>query len=93
MVRVQIQLPDDIYDRVKRLASAKEISLAEIARRGLELVLAQTPAPEAVERPWEAPIVEGLGWKGLTHAEIKDVAQRTPVEEELEERARTPTRL
>lgn len=55
-------------------------------------VRAQTPAPDAVESPWQAPIVEGLGWKGLTHAEIKQVAQRTPVEE-LEERARTPTRV
>jgi hypothetical protein len=91
MVRVQIQLPDEVYARVKRLASAKEISFAELARRGLELVLAQTPAPEEVERPWEPPTVEGLGWKGLTHAEIREAAQRTPVEEELEGRARTPT--
>lgn len=93
MVRVQIQLPDDIYARVKRLASAKEVSLAELARRGLELVLAQTPAPKDIESPWEAPIVEGLGWKGLTHTEIKEAAQRTSVEEELEERAHTATRV
>lgn len=52
-----------------------------------------TPAPEAADRPWQAPIMEGLGWKGLTHAEIKEVAQRTPVEEELEKRALRPTRV
>lgn len=90
MVRVQIQLPDEIHTRAKRLAAAKEVSLAELARRGLELVLAQAPEPEAIARPWRAPIVSGLGWKGLGHAEIKEVAQWTPVEEDLEERARTP---
>lgn len=91
MVRVQIQLPDEIHVRAKRLAAAKEISFAELARRGLELVLAQTPAPEEVERPWKAPTVNGLGWKGLTHAQIRDAAQVTEMEEELEERGRTAT--
>jgi hypothetical protein len=93
MVRVQIQLPDEVHTRAKRLAAAKEISLAELARRGLELVLAQAPEPEEIVRPWRAPIVSGLGWKGLSHAEIKDVAQQTTLEEELEERARTPPRI
>lgn len=90
MIRVQIQLPEDVHARAKRLAAAKEISLAELARRGLELVLAQAPSPDEVEKPWQAPTVD-LGWKGSSHAEIKDEAQRTSVEEELEERARTPT--
>jgi len=93
MIRVQIQLPDDIHSRAKRLAAAKEISLAELARRGLELVLAQTPAPELVEQPWRAPTVAGLGWKGLSHAEIKDAAQQTAAEQELEDRARTSPRV
>lgn len=93
MVRVQIQLPHDLHISARRLAAAKEISLAELARRGLELVLAQTPAPEEVERRWEAPIVGGLGWTGLTHEEIRHAAQRTAAEEELEDRARTASRV
>lgn len=93
MVRVQIQLPDDLHISAKRLAAAKEISLAELARRGLELVLAQTPAPEEIEEEWQPPTVGGLGWKGLSHEEIRDAAQRTPAEEELEEGARTATRV
>jgi hypothetical protein len=93
MVRVQIQLPDDIHVRAKRLAAAKEISLAELARRGLELVLAQTPTPEEIERQWLPPTVEGLGWKGLSHTELKNAAQMTATEEELEKRARTPARV
>jgi hypothetical protein len=91
MTRVQIQLPDDLHGRARRLAEAKEISFAELARRGLELMLAQTPEPEQLERPWEPPTVAGLGWKGLSHDAIRDAAQRTTAEEELEERARTTT--
>lgn len=92
MIRVQIQLPEETYARAKRLAAAKKISLAELTRRGVELVLAPTPMPEEVERPWRAP-VSGLGWRGLTHQEIKEAAQKTAVEEELEERAQTPSRV
>ena len=39
MVRTQIQLPDELHERAKRLAEEKEISLAEIVRRGLEYLL------------------------------------------------------
>lgn len=93
MIRVQIQLPDKILARAKRLAAAKEISLAELARRGLELILAQSPAPEEVRKPWRLPTVRGLGWKGLSHAEIKEAAQKTPAEEELEQRVRSTSVL
>lgn len=88
MTRVQIQLPDDLHGRARRLADAKEISFAELARRGLELMLAQTPEPEELEMQWAPPTVAGLGWKGLSHGEIRDAAQRTTAEEELETRAR-----
>lgn len=90
MVRVQIQLPDELHVRAKNLAAAKEVSVAELARRGLELVLAQTPAPDQLDTRWELPIVEGLGWRDFSHAEIKDAAQTTAAEEELEALARTP---
>ena len=35
MIRTQIQLPDELYRRVKRLAAEREMSLAEMTRRGL----------------------------------------------------------
>jgi hypothetical protein len=34
MTRTQIQLPDQLYQRAKAFAAAREISLAEITRRG-----------------------------------------------------------
>lgn len=63
MVRVQIRLPDDIHVRAKRLAAAKEISFAELVRRGLELVLAQAPPPEEIGMGWDTPTVYGMGYR------------------------------
>jgi hypothetical protein len=48
MVKTQIQLSDELYARVKKLAERKEWSLAEAFRRGAELLLQQYPHPESV---------------------------------------------
>lgn len=90
MHRIQIQLPKRLHDRAKRLASAKEISFSELARRALEVMLDQSPAPEDVHRDWRVPTVSGLGWKDLSHQAIKEAAQRPPVDEELEKSAQIP---
>lgn len=58
MVRTQIQLPDELYNRAKQLAKDREMTLAEVIRRGLETILDQYPIK--VERPWELPILKGL---------------------------------
>lgn len=39
MTRAQIQLPDELYQRAKAFAAQRELSLAEVTRRGLELFL------------------------------------------------------
>ena len=39
MTRSQIQLPDETFARAKKLCEAREISLAELARRGIEYIL------------------------------------------------------
>ena len=38
MVKTQIQLPDALYREVKRVAEEREISLAEVLRRGAEYI-------------------------------------------------------
>jgi len=40
MIKTQIQLPEELHRDLKRLAEAKEWSLAETLRRGAELLLA-----------------------------------------------------
>ena len=80
MVRTQIQLPDELYLRAKRLAETREISMAELVRRGLDLIMSQYPEPELTKTTWQLPAPSHLGWRGLSHAEVKDLAQMTEAE-------------
>jgi hypothetical protein len=63
MVRTQIQLPDAVYARARRVAKAKEISLAELARRWIETILDQYPSPELIGADWTPPRVRSGGVK------------------------------
>lgn len=63
MIRTQIQLPEHVYARARRVARAKEISLAELARRGIEAILDQYPEPEAIGADWTPPRVRSGGVK------------------------------
>lgn len=63
MTRTQIQLPDDLYKRAKAFAAERELSLAEITRRGLKLFLDRFPEKTSREKPWHLPIVNCGGIK------------------------------
>ncbi|MFM7035613.1 MAG: ribbon-helix-helix protein, CopG family [Planctomycetia bacterium] len=53
MIKTQIQIPDDLYRRVKRLAESQEWSLAETLRRAAELLLAvRSPGSNADRTTW-----------------------------------------
>ena len=88
MVRTQIQLPDEVFARAKKVCESREISLAELARRGIEYILG-VYAPEAdANREWQPPQPRDLGWTGLSHAEIKAEAQLANTEIRLTRRKR-----
>jgi hypothetical protein len=72
MVKTQIQMPDDLYARIKELAEKKEWSLAEAFRRGAELLLQRYPAPESTA--WTPPAPRHLGWRGLTDEQVHAAA-------------------
>ena len=80
MTRTQIQLPDDVYDRARKVCKSREISLAELARRGLEYILTVYAPEPNVHGEWQPPKPRRLGWKGLTDAKIKEQAQLTTTE-------------
>lgn len=61
MMRTQIQLPDDLYQRAKAFAAQRELSLAEITRRGLELFLERFPGEEHPRKSWVLPKFDGGG--------------------------------
>ena len=77
MTRTQIQLPDDVYERARKVCKSREISLAELARRGLEYILSvYAPEPGPTDQ-WQLPKPRSLGWTGLSEAAIKEQAQLT----------------
>ena len=59
MKRTQIQLPDTLYERVKRLAEEQEWSIAEVMRRGAEYMVTCYPSDRAQE--WSPPEPRALG--------------------------------
>ncbi len=88
MIRTQIQLPDDTFARAKRLCEAREISLAELARRGIEYILSVYAPDTEANLDWQPPTPRNLGCKGLTHAQVKAEAQLTNTEIRLKRRVK-----
>jgi hypothetical protein len=80
MTRTQIQLPDELFKRAKQVCEAREISMAELARRGLEYMLSVYAPERGNAGQWSPPAPRPLGWKGLGDREIKEQAQRTAAE-------------
>ena len=63
MTRTQIQLPDELYQRAKAFAAQRELSLAEVTRRGLELFLDRFPSTDPTSGAWRLPRVDAGGIK------------------------------
>jgi hypothetical protein len=63
MKRIQIQLPDELYQRAKAFAAQRELSLAEVTRCGLELFLDRFPSNESARGAWQLPRVDAGGIK------------------------------
>lgn len=61
MIRTQVQIPDELYEKAKRFSREREVSLAEVVRRGLELFLDRYPAPRTPAEPWVLPTFDGGG--------------------------------
>jgi hypothetical protein len=60
MIRTQVQLPDELYRRAKQFGSDREMSLAELTRRGLELLLDRYPTPANKGfKAWTLPQING----------------------------------
>jgi len=56
MIRTQIQLPDQLYREVQRVARDQEWSIAEVIRRGAESVIRAYPSLKEKATPgWKLP--------------------------------------
>ncbi len=85
MIRTQIQLPDELYRRAKQVSKQREISLAEMTRRGLELFLDRVGSPTARAEEWTLPTIDGGGM-------LVPLEQLRAISAADEEVARTPVR-
>lgn len=78
MKRTQIQIPDTIYNKLKKVAAKKEISLAELIRKAAEYLLCLHPEYDKAEADWQPPEPEDLGqfitddpeWKLIANNDI-----------------------
>lgn len=74
MIKTQIQLPDDLYRRVKAFAEQREWSLAETFRRAVEQMFERYPSTPERADAWKVPKIRRAGWKGLSAAELHAIA-------------------
>lgn len=81
MIRTQIQLPDELHQRAKAFAAEREISLAEVTRRGIEMFLDRFPNLPVDSSSWQLPKIDGGGIKvgldSLRELATEDEAQRS----------------
>ncbi|MFZ4616108.1 MAG: ribbon-helix-helix domain-containing protein [Rectinemataceae bacterium] len=61
MKRSQIQLPDRLYERLKKQAADEESTLAELMRKAGEYYLSVHPLPSSLSRSWIPPDPVNLG--------------------------------
>ena len=73
MIKTRIQLPDGLYRDLKRLAAAREWSLAETLRRAAEQLLARHPLVND-GAAWQPPMSDAVGWRGLGHEAVRAAA-------------------
>ncbi len=60
MIKTQVQLPDALYNEAKRVAREREMSLAEVMRRGIEYMARVYPPLES-SQAWSPPKPQHLG--------------------------------
>lgn len=74
MIKTQIQLPDRLYQEAKRVAQEREMSLAEVLRRGLEYITrVYPPLHETAGQKWQLPEPVSLKLRsGVTLERLRD---------------------
>lgn len=95
MVKIQIQLPDNLYRDLKRLAAAREWSFAEALRRAAERLLARHPQVRGAPASWRPPVSDAVGWRGLSHEAVRAAAlddMERRLGDTVSSRAATPER-
>ncbi len=80
MTRTQIQLPEPLFLQLKRIANARDWSVVELIRRGMEAYVRTIPDSEITMGTWSMPVLRGSGGHlmdpGQAHPEADAVKSR-----------------
>lgn len=80
MTRTQIQLPEPLFHRMKEIAEKRDLSMAELVRRGMETYVQTCPEIVQTGTPWTMPVLRGSGGHlidpALIHMEASVIEQR-----------------
>ncbi|MDP0501015.1 MAG: hypothetical protein Q7P63_13050 [Verrucomicrobiota bacterium JB022] len=57
-MRTLVELPDDLYQKLRDIAARREWSLQEVVRQGMEAYAATTPLPPEEPTRWIFPTLE-----------------------------------
>ena len=83
MVKTQIQIPDELYKEAKRVARERELSLAEVIRRGIEYITRTYP-PLETNAEWSPPTPCQLGEFQSPVEDWRELANTAPQSRETE---------
>ena len=81
MVRTQIQLPDEMYRRLKAYADERETTFVEAVRRSIDYMLSVHPNPAPARTKWKIPKVRSMGRVLLPESEWRAAANERPLED------------
>lgn len=83
MRRTQIQLPEPLYQEVKKLAKTLDWSITEVLRRGAEYMVQchRTSEGLASTKAWSPPMPMSLGTFRSSHDTWRELAN-DPLEED-----------
>jgi hypothetical protein len=83
MTRTQIQLPEPLFQRLRSIAKARDWSLAELIRRGMESYVQTCPETAHAKTEWTMPVLRGSG------GHLIDPASTNAEADAIEHRSRT----
>jgi CopG-like RHH_1 or ribbon-helix-helix domain, RHH_5 len=71
MKRLQVILPDEVYESLKKEAVRRQTTVADIVRRGIDRLLASS-----VQAPYRTPVINprDLGVPNLPDGNWRDIA-------------------
>lgn len=74
MIKMQIQLPDQLYRKAKAIAEQREWSFAEVVRRGLEYMAVVYQVTETAS-DWKMPVLKsGIFAADFDQLDFKTIA-------------------